>query len=188
MREIKAEGSSTFKPRRKVTLKSVVDRKISFRFNSIERLTRIETTRVSTDTLVVSKNERPVFYAGAARRASKWITFKRRDRRPIKKVSRIERAVAQKLEYTSMKLIRPGPRNRIDHAFGSSSILRRRVACQNRKFLDNIDAQVSAKDVSRPAIGIVVYANAIQTVIILLRAASGNADLGSKVARPSIRS
>jgi hypothetical protein len=99
-----------------------------------------ERARVSTDTLVVSKNERPVFYDGPTRRASKLITFKRRDHRLIKKVSRIERAVAQKLVDTSMKLIRAGPRYGIDHASGSSSILRRIVTCQNLKFLDSVDA------------------------------------------------
>lgn len=187
MRGIKAERSGAFKPRREVILNQLSFGKLAFALTQI-RVDTEETTRVSTDTLVVSKNERPVFYDGTARRASKLITFKRLDHRLIKKVSRIERAVAQKLVDTSMKLIRAGPRNRIDHASGSSSVIRRIVACQNRKFQDSIDAQVSAKDATRPAIGIVVYANAIQTVIILLRAASGNADLGFKAARPSIRS
>ena len=111
------------------------------------------------------------------RRCSELIAFEGRNRGPVEKVSRIQSAVAQELVSASMELVRSRARNGIDHSAGGLPVLGRIVAGQDGKLLNGVHAQVPAQHAARPAVGIVVDADAVQAIVILLGASPGDGDL-----------
>ena len=92
----------------------------------------------------------------------------------VKKVSRIERAVAQELVSASMKLVCPRARNGVDDSTGCLAVFGGVIARQNREFLNGIHAQIPAQHTAGPTIRIIIEADAIEAIVILLRASTGD--------------
>src|ERR1700680_2226530 len=120
--------------------------------------------------LVVAKDENPVPPNRPSRGSPELIPLERWDDVAVKEVSGVERAIAQKLVDTSMKLVRPRARGGAHDAARSPAVLSRIVACQDREFLNGVHAQITPQYASRTAVSVIVYTDAVHAIIILLRA------------------
>src|ERR1700694_1649946 len=81
-----------------------------------------------------------------------------------------------------MNLVGAGARDGVYDSSRGCSVLGRVVASQDGKLLNSVYAEVSAKYAPGTAIGIIVNADAINTVIVLLGAAARDAHLRPKSA------
>ena len=140
------------------------------------------------DAFVVSKKECLVLENRSAYGSAKLIPFERWDLSHVEVVPGVEAAVAKELVRTAVKLIGPGSSNGIYHSPGGLAIFRRVVAGQYGKFLNGVHAQVPSQHTAGSPIGVVVEADAIQTVIVLLRSSAGNGQLLTETAIASIGS
>src|SRR5246127_876873 len=136
----------------------------------------------------VPKEECMVTYDRAADGAAKLVALEWRDRLRgvIEIVLGVERAIAKELVSTSVNLIRPRPRNRVDDSSRGFAVVCGVVGGEHREFLDRVHAQVSSQNASGGAIRVVVETNPIQPVIVLLRPRTGNGELLPKAAITAI--
>ena len=139
------------------------------------------------DAFKICKEESAVFHQRTTDRSAKLVPLEGRNVAYIEVVLGVEFAVPQKLIGTAMNLIRPGPRDRVDHATRCLAIVRLVVAGQDGKFLDRVDPKVSSQYAAGRAVGIVIEADPVQTIVVLLRPRTGNGQLLSKPAISSIR-
>src|SRR5260370_31609074 len=93
---------------------------------------------------------------GTTGRDAELIPFECGNSRSVEEVSRVERAVADKLVTRTMERVRAGPGNRIHDAARAASVVSARVAGSNGESLNGIDAKHHAKNASQRALGIVV--------------------------------
>ena len=103
--------------------------------------------------------------------------------RILKEVCGVQRAVSEKLVGAAVKGIGARPRDRVDHSSRGLPVLRRVIAGQDRKFLNGIYTEVPTHYAAGCAVGVIVEADAIQSVVILLRPRAGN---GQLLPEPSI--
>src|SRR5258706_11002350 len=128
----------------------------------------------------VGKEEGPVLENRPPDRPAKLVAFEWRNFGAVKIVSSVQSAVAQKLVSIPVKSIRPGARNCIDNAAGSFAVFCRIITRYYGKFLDGIYTQASTQHAARSTIGVIIKANAVQTVVVLLRTATGDSQLLSE--------
>src|SRR6266478_3146069 len=105
---------------------------------------------------------------GTAERSAELIALERRDLGTIEKPPGIQRAVAQEFVSGAMNLIGARASDSVYDSSRRLAVLGRVVAGQDRKLLNSVYAEVSAKYAAGTAIGIIVNADAINSVIVLL--------------------
>src|SRR5258708_39050075 len=105
----------------------------------------------------------------------------------MKKVSGGECAVGEKVIWSTVERVGSRMCNSIDHASGSLSIFRRVVTRENGDLLDGVYAHVSSQNAAGRPIGIIVQADAIKTIVVLLRARAGDGKLLTEPAIAAIR-
>src|ERR1700730_9177439 len=93
-----------------------------------------------TNTLVVAEDERSFLYDRPSRPRPKLIAPEGWNASGVKIVPCIECAIAQKFVSATVKLVRSGTGNGVDHAAGAFSVLSRIVARENGKLLNGIHA------------------------------------------------
>src|SRR5438132_5584285 len=81
-----------------------------------------------------------------------------------------------------MKRVRSRARYSVDNPACSPAVLSRIVASQNGKLLHSIHTQVVPQNTSRRSVGVVVDADAVETIIILIGPRAGNTQGCSKAA------
>src|SRR4029077_7693264 len=126
-----------------------------------------------SNALIVPEDERSVLVDGAARCNAELVAPERRLWRTssiVKEIVGVQRAIPQKLINGAVKLVRARAGDGVHHAPGSLAVLGRIVAGQDAELLDGIHSQVSAQQTPRTAVRVVVDANAVQAIVILLRA------------------
>src|SRR5260370_19523473 len=93
---------------------------------------------------IVCEKEGVLLEDWPADRAAKLIALEGRFRssgRSVEKISRIHRAIPNKLENTSVKIIRSRTSDGIDYSAGGSSVFRRIVVGDHGEFLHGIDTK-----------------------------------------------
>ncbi len=118
-----------------------------------------------------------VLYDRPTKGSAELIALEWRSLPGFKEVCRVELAVANEFVPAAVDLIRPGSRDRVDHSAGGLSVLRRVVAGDDRELLDRVNAQASAQHTPRCSIGVVIEADAVQTVVVLLRTRARDGEL-----------
>src|SRR5487761_183265 len=119
--------------------------------------------------LVIEEEKGLVFLNGATQRTAKLIAVEGSPRR-IKESFSIKILIPQEPISGAMEGIGARPRSGIDHAAGSSSVLRRVVAGEDRELLYGVNAHRDARYATGTAAGIILNADTIQAEIVLLRA------------------
>src|SRR5207245_10272939 len=84
------------------------------------------------------------------------------------------------------KMMSGGARNVVAHSSGGRAGLRRVVAGQDGELLNRVHDQVPSQHAAGCSIGVVIEADAIQTVVVLLWPGAGDSQLLSKTAISSI--
>src|SRR5438046_6552824 len=138
------------------------------------------------DSFVVGKEECSILQDWSADRSSKLVALEGRNTTHIEEVPGVEFAITKKLVHTAVNLICPRARNGVNHPPGGLAVLRRVVAGQDGTFLNRVNAQVPSQHAAGCSIGVVIEADAIQTIIILLCPGAGASQLLSKTAISSI--
>ena len=95
----------------------------------------------------------------------------------IEEIPRVQRAVANELEDVAMKAVRSRPCRSANHSARRAADLRRIVARQDRELFHGIDSKIYAQRASGRAVGVVVYADAVKTRVILARPSPGDRHL-----------
>src|SRR5207249_1761737 len=106
---------------------------------------------------IIAENERTVLPKRSSEGTAELISFERRNS-GVKKISRIQSAVAQEFINTSMKRVRSRARYSVDNPACSPAVLSRIFASQNGKLLHSIHTEVVTQNTSRRSIGVVVDA------------------------------
>src|SRR5207244_5445589 len=99
---------------------------------------------------------------------------KRRDRRPIKKVPGVKRAVAVEIVSGSVKVIGPRLGNGVDYATGAPAILGGVIVGENRELADRVHSHVHVKGASRTGVGIIIDHKSVDPTNVFNDAAAGN--------------
>jgi len=141
------------------------------------------------NTFVVGKEERTILDDRAADGAAKLVPLEGRLRSSgvLKEIPRVERTVPEELVHAPVKSIGPRARNGVDDSSGCFAILRRIVARENGELLNGVHAEISAKYAAGRSVGVIVEANAVQSIIVLLRPRAGDSQLLSEAAVAAIR-
>src|SRR6202040_2397152 len=105
-------------------------------------------------------------------RDSELVAMKGRNR-GVKEVSRIQSFAAQEPVGIPVELVGPRFGNGVDDPAGRPAIFRGIIAGQHRKLLNRVCAQIDAQRAAGCSVGIVVNADAVNTVIILEGLMSG---------------
>ena len=140
------------------------------------------------DAFVIGEEKRAIFIEGPADSAAKLVALEGGlwGERILKEIAGIESTVAEKFVDAPMKRIGARASDGINDATGRFAVLRGIVAGEDGELLDGVDAEVSAEHAARGAVGVIVEADAVQTIVILLRAGAGNGELLSEAAIAAI--
>src|SRR6266481_1496514 len=101
----------------------------------------------------------------------------------VKEISRVETFIAHKPIGGPVKIIGPRFQDGVDDSAGGPPVLGRIVRRQDGKLLDRVHAQLRSLHAARRAIGIVVYGNSVDAIIIL---SGAMADYGQLIPKAAI--
>ena len=130
--------------------------------------------------LVCAEDEQPVLDDGAAEGEAELVALEGGFRRPrgvLEEVGGVERAVAQELEDSSVKLVRPRTRGDVEDAARGATVLRAVGVRQNGELLDGLDAADDSVRARGGAPQRVHDVGSVQKVIVLRCACAVHGDL-----------
>src|SRR5258708_8545264 len=136
---------------------------------------------------IVGKKECSILKYRAPNGSAKLVAFESWNPARIEKVPRIQCAIPDELVSAAVKLVGSRARNRVHHTAGRLAILRRVVTGQHREFLDGVDAEAPSQDAAGRTVGVIVEADAIQTIVVLLGPGAGDGQLLSEAAVSALR-
>src|ERR1700682_3991280 len=137
------------------------------------------------ESFVISKDKCLVLDNWPTRRGTELISPELRYwniRTPGKVISRVQCAVANEFVCVTVKRIRTGLGDGIYNSAGGLAILCGETSGQHGELLDSVDAQCRANYVPRPAVGVIVDADAVQPIVVVCCSLAGNRKLSSKAA------
>ena len=179
------------RPEAKIARYCRIYRDIAGREDTVTRVLRRYTIRFGNSkrlpqTLVVGKEERLVTKHGSAKRAAELVAPEGCNCRGVEVVPRVERAVTNELVRAAAKLIGSGTRDCVDYTARCLSVLCGVIRRNHRELLNGIDTGNGAQHTAGSAVGVVVEADPIETVVVLLRPRTRDAHLVAKAAEHAI--
>src|SRR3977135_3517660 len=84
-----------------------------------------------------------------------------------------------------MEGVRTGLGDGVNDSAGGLTIFGRESAGQNGEFLNGVHTQGGADHVARPAVGVIVDADSVQTVVVVCRPLSGDGEFRSEATVPA---
>src|SRR5712691_1729919 len=135
-----------------------------------------------TEPFIISKDKCAVLSERAACSGAELVPLERGDGALIKEVLGVQRAIAKEFINVPVKFVRARTGKGVYNAPRALAVLGRIVAGKDREFLDGVNTEVAAEHAARRPVGVIVNANAIQSVIVLLRPLTGDGRLQSETA------
>src|SRR6202047_1857112 len=100
----------------------------------------------------------------------------------IEEIARVQGAVPEELVCAPVKAVCSRARNCVDHSAGGLPVFSGKVAGQNGELLHGVHAQITAQHAAGPAVGVIVEADAVESLIVLRGPCTRDNYLRSKAA------